>query len=205
MRESQGPVSERASKISEIFGQRPIAGCSRSLRPSRAIWRASPCGSAPRSSPSQAAKTGPVASGMRGLTNNAGVSVRSLSMGSSSVPVPRPTQVTLSTQAGTSAPKADARSRQSSGRPCISRTIRKTAPASADPPPSPAATGRFFSNVTASPPSRGSLLSALATRLSNGLSNACANSPSVSTRSSADRRAARTSPALTNANRVSSS
>jgi 4-diphosphocytidyl-2C-methyl-D-erythritol kinase len=48
--------------------------------------------------------TGPVAKGSRGLTSSTGVPARSLAIDSSSVPVPRPRQASLRTQAGTSAP-----------------------------------------------------------------------------------------------------
>ena len=205
MRARTGSVWLNAASTSAIGGHNAMALGSRSLRPSRAIVLTGPSGSGPRSIPSHPANTGPVLSGTRGLTSNTGVPVRSLSTSVRSVPVPRPMQVIERTQAGTSAPSLAARACQSSGKPSCASTIRKTAPASADPPPSPAATGKFFSSVTAQPGPCGRALSALPTILLNGSVSCVANSPIVLSSSCAATVAETTSPASTNANSVSSS
>ncbi len=204
MRESQAPVWRNAISTSAIAGRSEIAGVSRSLRPASAIARRLPTGSGPRSSPSHALNTGPVPSVRRGLTSRTGVPARSFFSDSSSVPVPFPTQASDRTQAGTSAPSRAARACQSAGRPAVRSTKRKTAPASAEPPPSPAATGRRLSSDTAQPVERGNAERVLATILSKGSLSCELNSPNDLRLSRSAGTTEISSPASTNANSVSS-
>ena len=205
MRTSVAPVPRRAARTSATSGASSVAAASRSLCPSRAIRDRGPDGSGPPSAPSHRAKTAGVDSGTRGFTSRTGVPDRSLSTSSSSVPVPRPMQASLLTQAGTSAPSLAARSCQSSGKPYIRSTTLNTAPASADPPPRPAATGRRFSRLTVNPLCRGRRDRACETMLPNGASSSPAKGPVCSNLSSAASAKVSRSPSSTKAKAVSSS
>jgi hypothetical protein len=91
------------------------------------------------------AKTAGVATDRPGLTSTAS-SAGNSAIGVTSSPIPRIRAARAIRQAGTSAPSASA---CGIGLPASRASARKTAAASLDPPPIPAAAGRCFSSVTA--------------------------------------------------------
>ena len=107
----------------------------------------------PEGAAASARKTCAVASGTARIDEDGGQagSAGDRASGSTFSPMPRISAGTPARQTGTSAPSRAATSCQStaSARSGLARrTARSSAAASADPPPSPAATGRFFSSST---------------------------------------------------------
>ena len=184
-----------------------IAGSVRSLRAVRHR-----CGSsAPRSTRSHPAKTGPVGTATPGFTSRIAAPARPRSTGDKISPFPIPASVSLKTQAGTSAPSgaAMAASRSSGQSSCQNQLSRRSvAAASADPPPSPAATGIHLSSVSAAlagqPPAKASARAARRTRLSPS-PTAAVNGPSTVRLSPSPTRTRIVSPKSVNAKSVSRS
>ncbi len=147
MRASSASVSRIAARQFAILGISAMAGASRSLRQSRrkstsasALVKSGRClGMGGLSRCPSALNTAGVDMAAPGLTST---TCRGGKAGSGVRISPRPCIRTgrLARQAGTSAPSISSRSGRAS-------SARSTAAASAEPPPMPEATGRFFSSV----------------------------------------------------------
>ena len=158
---------------------------------------------------SNLANTSAVDSGTRGFTSNTGAPETSdKSMGLSRSPAASPRIGKLSKQAGTSLPSVGATDSACFGSICQREVSnRSAAAASAEPPPRPEATGRFFSSVSDAPCStaaaEASARAAFSARLSSSSLSSDLNGPVTESERSSAGTALSRSPSVQNANTVS--
>ena len=156
-----------------------------------------------RNGPRRAPNTAGVASAAPGLASNrcgTGQSGRGVSRS----PMPATAEVRPARQTGPSAPSPAARGSRSVSIPQSRESSLSAAAASAEPPPIPAATGRFFSSTSRAPCPGASARAARSTRLSASPASAPANGPATSRLSSSAGSPWSTSPASAKTTRLSS-
>ena len=210
---SVGAVRSTASARA-ISGTSAIAGASRSLRLARASAAKSPSLTAAGSEkrPASASNTCPVDTATPGLIRTAGIGGGGGTRGATPSPIPVIRTVSPARQTGTSAPRTNATPARadSSISTCHSRAhSRSAAAASAEPPPIPEATGRFFSRCSAAsagtPQCNARALAARRTRFSAAVPRAAAKGPETVRLSPSAGAMDNRSPTSAKATRLSSS